>query len=343
MRRTGGRRDIQHVREVVFEEVYPSRTAGSQDRKPDGFISVQIACQSVQDFGTFFHDGEVGGKVGIEYIVETQFAEGVNHFSGYQCAGRQAEFFSQGGTYGGGSLDNYDLIGVGQIVQKAVGVIPFGQCAYRAYGYALTAVGTFAVLHHSVEGRGYRCVESAADGSQCADCLYIVADTFASAAEDALVHVAHNGGGHFPFAGRKFAAVERHFTDVEAQCQCLEFTVAAFGTGETVVGMIGQDQFSYHFPGVHHTQGAGFHHHPFRATGSAGGSQIAASCHFDYTDAAGSGIVLDAGSFQVDVTQRRYVDTDFSSGFKNGTSFGDGDKMAVYLEGYLFIFHSNRF
>jgi len=237
---------------VVFEEVYPSRTAGSQDRKPDGFISVQIACQSVQDFGTFFHDGEVGGKVGIEYVVETQFAEGVNHFSGYQCAGRQAEFFSQGGTYGGGSLDNYDLIGVGQIVQKAVGVIPFGQCAYRTYGYALTTVGTFAVFHHSVEGRGYRCVESAADGSQCADCLYIVADTFASAAEDALVHVAHNGGGHFPFAGRKFAAVERHFTDVETQCQCLEFTVAAFGTGETVVGMIGKDQFGYHFPGVHH-------------------------------------------------------------------------------------------
>ena len=168
-------------------------------------------------------------------------------------------------------------------------------------------------------------------------------DTFASAAEDALVHVAHNGGGHFPFAGRKFAAVERHFTDVEAQCQCLEFTVAAFGTGEAVVGMIGQDQFGYHFPGVHHAQGTGFHYHPFRATGSAGGSQIAASCHFDYTDAAGSGIVLDAGSFQVDVTQRRYVDADFAGGFEDGASFGYGDKVPVYLEGNLFFFHSSRF
>ena len=38
---------------------------------------------------------------------------------------------------------------------------------------------------------------------------------------------------------------------------------------------------------------------------------------FDHTDAAGSGIIFYTGSFQVDVTQRRYVDTDFSSGFKN--------------------------
>ena len=107
--------------------------------------------------------------------------------------------------------------------------------------------------------------------------------------------------------------------------------------------MVGENKLGYHFAGVHHTQCAGFHYHAFRAAGGTSGSQITAAYDFDHTDAAGSGIVLDTGSFQVDVTQRRYVDTDFSSGFKNGTSFGDGDKMAVYLEGYLFIFHSNRF
>lgn len=47
--------------------------------------------------------------------------------------------------------------------------------------------------------------------------------------------------------------------------------------------------------------------------------------------------------FQVDVTQSRYVDADFRGSFKDGTSFGDGDEMTVYLEGDLFIFHSNRF
>lgn len=107
--------------------------------------------------------------------------------------------------------------------------------------------------------------------------------------------------------------------------------------------MIGQDKFGYYFPGVHHTQRTGFYYHPFRATGSAGGSQIATPYYFDYADAAGSGIVFDTSAFQVDVTQCGYVDADFTSGFEDRASFGYGNKVTVYLEGDLFFFHSNRF
>ena len=88
----------------------------------------------------------------------------------------------------------------------------------------------------------------------------------------------------------------------------MELAVASFRASGAVIGVIRNDQCSHHFASVHYAQGTGFYYHALRATGSAGGSQIAASCHFDYTDAAGSGIVLDADSFQVDVTQRRYVD-----------------------------------
>ena len=82
--RTCGRRDIQHIREMMFEEIHPCRTAGSQDWKPNGFVAIQVACQSVQNLRTFFHDGQVSGKV----CIKAQFAQGVNHFSGYQRAGR---------------------------------------------------------------------------------------------------------------------------------------------------------------------------------------------------------------------------------------------------------------
>ena len=40
------------------------------------------------------------------------------------------------------------------------------------------------------------------------------------------------------------------------------------------------------------------------------------------------------------MTQRRYIDTDFDSGLKNGASLGHSDEMTVYLESNLFFFHS---
>ena len=101
---------------MMLEEVHPCRATGSQDGQADGFVSVEITCQTVQDFRTFFHDGEVGCKVGVEYIVESQFAQGVDHFPGNQCAGGKSEFFSQSGAYGGcGLYDDY-FVRVGQVV-----------------------------------------------------------------------------------------------------------------------------------------------------------------------------------------------------------------------------------
>ena len=104
--------------------------------------------------------------------------------------------------------------------------------------------------------------------------------------------------------------------------------------------MIRKDQFSHHFASVHYAQGTGFYYHALRATGSAGRSQVAPSHHFNHTNTAGSRIIFYTGSFQVDMTQRRYIDTDFDSGFKNSASLGHSDEMTVYLEGNLFFFHS---
>ena len=78
------------------------------------------------------------------------------------------------------------------------------------------SIGTFALRHHSVKGRGYRRVESATDGTERTDCLNIVTDTFAAATENTFIHVAHDGGSDFPFAGRELASIERHFADIKA-------------------------------------------------------------------------------------------------------------------------------
>ena len=113
---------------------------------------------------------------------------------------------------------NHHFVRIGQIVKKAVGIIAFGQCAYRADGDTLSAIGTFAFRHHSVESGGYRRVKSAANSAECTDCLYVVTDTFATTAENTFIHIADNRSGDFPFARRKFTAIERHFANVETQC-----------------------------------------------------------------------------------------------------------------------------
>ena len=95
-------------------------------------------------------------------------------------------------------------------------IIAFGQCTHRTDSYALSAIGTFAFRHHPVEGRGYRRVESATDGTERTDCLKIVTDTFAAATENTFIHVAHDGGSDFPLAGRELASIERHFADIKA-------------------------------------------------------------------------------------------------------------------------------
>ena len=140
--------------------------------------------------------------------------------------------------------------------------------------------------------------------------------------------------------GGQLTTIERHFANIETQCQRLKFAVTAFRASETVIRMVGKNQFGYHFTGVHYAQGTGFYHHALRATGSAGRSQVASSHHFNHTNTAGSRIIFYASSFQVDMTQRRYIDTDFDGGFKNGASLGHSDEMTVYLESNLFFFHS---
>ena len=222
-------------------------------------------------------------------------------------------------------------------------MIAFGQCAYRANGNALSAVSTFTVHHHLVECGSNGRVESATDSTQSTDGLHLITYTFAAAAEDTFIHVAYDGSSHFPFAWREFTAIERHFTDIEAQGEVLQFAVTAFGTGKAFVRVVGKNEFRHYFAGIHHAERAGVDYHTFRTTGGTGRGKVLASFHFHNTDTAGCRVILDTSTLQVNMAKGRDVDTYFACSFQNGTSFGHGYKMVVYLQGYLFFFHSCRF
>ena len=324
---------------MMFKEVHPCRTTGSQDRQTNRFIPIHITCQAIQNLGTFFHDGKVGGKVCIKYIIKAQFTKSVYHLSRYQRPGRQSELFSQSRTNGRSSLYNDHLIRIFQIQQQAVGMIAFRQCPYRTNSYTLSAISTFTVTHHLIESRSNGSIETTANGSQGTYRLHLIAYTLATAAEDTLIHVSHNGRSDFTLTRRKLPTIIRHLPDIETQRQSLQLTVAALRTGKAIIRMIRKYQFSYHLAGIHHTQGTGTYYHSFCTTGSTGGSQITTSFHLHDTDAARGRIILNASALQINMTKGGYIYTDFPCSFQDSRAFRHGNIMAVYLQGYLFFFH----
>ena len=218
-------------------------------------------------------------------------------------------------------------------------MIAFRQRPYRTNSYTLSAISTFTVTHHLIESRSNRSIETTANGSQGAYRLHFIAYTLATPAEYTLVHIPHNGRSDFTLTRRKLPTIIRHPPDIETQRQSLQLTVAALRTGKAIIRMIRKYQLSYYLAGIHHAQGTGTHHHSFCTTGSTGGSQITASFHLHDTDAARGRIILNASALQINMTKGRYIYTDFPCGFQDSRAFGHGNIMAVYLQGYLFLFH----
>ena len=80
-------------------------------------------------------------------------------------------------------------------------------------------------------------------------------------------------------------------------------------------------------------------HHAWCAIGGTGRRQIAASFYFHHAKAAGSGFVLYAGAFKVDVAQRWDFNADLLTGFKYCSALWHLHYMIVYCELNHILFH----
>ncbi len=341
-RRLGRRRIVEQVGIVVLEEIDPGRAARRHDRKLDALVAGQMSLQAFEDLGACFHDGKGGGEVRVEHLGKAQVTEGGYHLAGHDGAGLHAELLAEGHADSGSRLGDDDLVGVHQVVHQAVGVVTLGQGARRADGDALAAISAIRVLKHAVEGRSDGGVETAADSAEDTHGLDIVAHSLATAAEDALVHVARDGGGNLFLAGGLLATGERHLADIETHHQALQFAVTALGTSEAVVRVVGEHQFRNGLAGLDDARGVGLHDHAFGADRGAGRSQVAAAFHFHDADTAGSRIVLHAGAFEVDVAERGDGDADGSRGIEDGRARCNGDRAVVYGKIDFFVHRGTR-
>ena len=321
-------------------EVDPCRAAGGHDGELDRSVAGKMPLQAVYDLRTFLHYGHVGTEVGVEHIVESQFTECGGEFPGNQCSGSHAELFPEGSPYRRGRLGDDHLVMIAEVVHEAVGVVALRQGTGRTGCHALSAVGAVGVLHHLVEGRSYGGVESAADCAEGSDGLDIVAHAFAAAAEYALVHVPGDGRGEFLLPLREFPALEGHLCDVQAGDEGLKLAFPAFGAGEAVIGMVGQDQLGDRLAGPDDTHRVGAYDHVRSAPGGACRSEVAASLDLHHAEAAGSGTVLHAGTLEVQVAEGGDGYSDRFRGFQDHRPFGNGNTVVVYRE--VDIFHGKR-
>ena len=143
--------------------------------------------QLLEELRRLLHDGEVGGPVGVKYIVEA----GDLQRSGETLHGRllrgETEALAPGRTNRRCDLCDHDLIRILERVEDVVGVIPLTQCRGRAVGDTLTAECALAgleiigILH--IDGTLGTGVDDIPDMAV----LHLITDLYAAHALDALV------------------------------------------------------------------------------------------------------------------------------------------------------------
>lgn len=346
--RLGGRGMAEQVGEVLLVEGDPGGAAAGEHRHLDILVASEELLHAAEELGAFLHDGEVGAPVGVEDIVEAETAQGSGHLAGDDGAGLHAELFAEGDADGGSGLHDDLLGGVGEGATHVVDVVDEGEGTHGAHLDALAAVDARAVAELLLKGGSHHRGEAAVDAAQGAHALELVAHLLAAAAVDALVHVAVDAEGGVLLIVA-LLALEGDLADAHADGEALQLAVAALLALEAVVRVVAEDQLEDGLAGVEGAGRGGEHLHAFHAVGGAGGSQVAAGLavevlgHLDHADAASARFVLKFHSVELEVAERRDVDTGHAGSFQDGGAFGDLDRFVIYSDiNHLFILFGVR-
>ena len=127
----------QHFRRIDLRKVDPARTAAGE--LGQGTV---LFCDAADQFAGLLHNGEVGGKVGIQHIVSSQCPQQGYHFSFHKGTRLHTEFLSQSSTDCRGSADNYNLFWISNGLFHLGAFVPFGDAVHRTDIGTLTAVNT---------------------------------------------------------------------------------------------------------------------------------------------------------------------------------------------------------
>ena len=276
----------QKFRIELLAVLHPAgTTAGDDGQVLPGF-------QPLHELGGLLHDGHVGGKVGIEYPVEAQAAQGGGHFALHIGADGHTERLTQGGPDTGGGLDNDVLLGVVDGGPDGVG-LHHGSDGPGGTGYdALAAVDAGALPQGDVKAGAHMSLKAPLGNCDGAHPHHLLAGGHTPAAEDALAVVADEVGGAGVDLIVVFLPLESHIV-VHAvfPAQPLELALAAAGTAEALLVVDGQQQLQVGSAGGLDPFGVGEHLHSLGNGIDTGGDQVLSPLHLHHAHAAGPDLV----------------------------------------------------
>jgi len=253
LRRLAGRKVIELLGVHVFDVLDPTGRAGSVHGQLDRFIVIdQCLFKAGKQFGSLLHDGEVGGKIGIEYRVEAQVFQGGYHFTGYPFAWFKAKLFAQPDPNSRGCLHHQVFGGVGNGFPHLFDIVFLDEGTGWTVVYTLSAVGTYHLVHRVLEkGRNFHVIAFVGH-RKCVYPLQLGAGAHTTlAADTAAIVLDDRGRIHIDRVVFKVVQVDqilRH--DFVLSSQFLQFTVAVFITFGAVGIVLRKQQFNDLFSGV---------------------------------------------------------------------------------------------
>ena len=164
----------------------PWRAAGKHRQLAAG-------CHPFDQLGDFLHDGQIGRKPRIKHGIETDALERPREAEqhGFHRAGLGV--FHQRGRDGRCDLRHHEGVGIGERRHDLVDLALFHQGRRRTDPRALSAENTIRHIHAVVEtGRNPR-LETTFGEVNGAYALNLVADRYATTAQNALVGIAYQG------------------------------------------------------------------------------------------------------------------------------------------------------
>ena len=142
-----GRGEVEEScpRIVLLHVVGPGRTTGCYLRKRTAILHRQ----ALHQLRSLFHDGEVGGEVGVEYRIGAEHPQGGVHLAGHDGARFLAEGLADGNACGGSHLNN-DVLAFGPDgIEELVGFVIFIDGTDRTVGRTLTAFDAGAFVQRA--------------------------------------------------------------------------------------------------------------------------------------------------------------------------------------------------
>ena len=324
LRALGGGEILQQFGVTDLGVPHPSGAAGGEH----GQLVFFGMGQALHKFAALFHDGQVGGKIGVEHVVKADGLEHRHHTADGGLLQTQAEALAPGGADSRRDLHHADLFRIVERRKNLVGIVTGAQRAHGTVGDALAAIGTAGILQLQPVAHAHTGMGAGAGHVPDVHVLDLIAERNAAHAIDALGRFTDQNVLVVPGAEHGLLR-EGQIQHVHFPGQRLQRAVAAAGAAGAVGVVAGEDQLDVQPPCSAHAGRIGTDHHALFTGGVAGSHQQIVALYLYHAHPAGADLI-----HILQIAQRGDPQTQLAGSGKDRRSLFNRDDPSVDGQGY---------